>query len=59
MRGLDGGYVAFVEEFPGANTQGATLDEARAKASMALRAICPQSPAQREIAERVNPRAAS
>ncbi|MDX2206828.1 MAG: type II toxin-antitoxin system HicB family antitoxin [Gemmatimonadales bacterium] len=25
----DGGYVAFVEELPGANTQGETLDEAR------------------------------
>ena len=24
------GYIAFVEELPGANTQGATLDEARA-----------------------------
>jgi predicted RNase H-like HicB family nuclease len=24
------GYVAFVEELPGANTQGATLEEARA-----------------------------
>ena len=24
------GYIAFVEEFPGANTQGATLEEARA-----------------------------
>ncbi len=24
-----GGYVAFVEELPGANTQGATLEEAR------------------------------
>jgi len=24
------GYVAFVEELPGANTQGTTLDEARA-----------------------------
>ena len=23
------GYVAFIEELPGANTQGATLDEAR------------------------------
>ena len=23
------GYVAFLEELPGANTQGATLDEAR------------------------------
>lgn len=26
---VDEGYVAFVEELPGANTQGATLDEAR------------------------------
>ncbi len=25
----EGGFVAFVEELPGANTQGATLDEAR------------------------------
>ena len=24
-----GGYVAFVEELPGANTQGETIDEAR------------------------------
>jgi predicted RNase H-like HicB family nuclease len=24
------GYVAFIEELPGANTQGATLEEARA-----------------------------
>lgn len=27
---VPGGYVAFVEELPGANTQGATLEEARA-----------------------------
>jgi predicted RNase H-like HicB family nuclease len=27
---LSEGYVGFVEELPGANTQGATLDEARA-----------------------------
>ena len=26
---VEGGYVAFVEELPGANTQGATLEEAR------------------------------
>ena len=26
----EGGYVAFVEELPGANTQGETLEEARA-----------------------------
>ncbi len=28
-RRVSGGYIAFVEELPGANTQGATLDEAR------------------------------
>jgi predicted RNase H-like HicB family nuclease len=26
---VPGGYIAFVEELPGANTQGATLEEAR------------------------------
>jgi predicted RNase H-like HicB family nuclease len=30
------GYVAFVEELPGANTQGMTLDEARANLSEAV-----------------------
>ena len=30
FRKVPEGYVAFVEELPGANTQGATLDEARA-----------------------------
>jgi predicted RNase H-like HicB family nuclease len=30
------GYVAFVEELPGANTQGATLDEARANLNEAV-----------------------
>lgn len=30
FRRVPEGYVAFVEELPGANTQGATLDEARA-----------------------------
>ena len=29
FRAVPEGYVAFVEELPGANTQGATLDEAR------------------------------
>lgn len=28
-RRVPGGYVAFVEELPGANTQGETLEEAR------------------------------
>ncbi|MEM8558688.1 MAG: type II toxin-antitoxin system HicB family antitoxin [Bacteroidota bacterium] len=30
FRRVPEGYIAFVEELPGANTQGATLDEARA-----------------------------
>ena len=30
------GYVAFVEELPGANTQGETLEEARANLSEAV-----------------------
>jgi predicted RNase H-like HicB family nuclease len=30
------GYVAFVEELPGANTQGATLEEARANIAEAV-----------------------
>lgn len=30
------GYIAFVEELPGANTQGETLDEARANLKEAI-----------------------
>ena len=30
------GYIGFVEELPGANTQGATLEEARANLSEAV-----------------------
>jgi predicted RNase H-like HicB family nuclease len=30
------GYIAFVEELPGANTQGDTLDEARANLNEAV-----------------------
>ena len=30
------GFIAFVEELPGANTQGATLDEARANVREAV-----------------------
>ena len=29
FRRVPEGYIAFVEEYPGANTQGATLEEAR------------------------------
>ena len=30
FRRVPEGYIAFIEEFPGANTQGASLEEARA-----------------------------
>jgi predicted RNase H-like HicB family nuclease len=33
------GYIGFVEELPGANTQGATLDEARANLREAVTLI--------------------
>ena len=33
------GFIAFVEEIPGANTQGATLDEARANLEEAVQLV--------------------
>ncbi len=33
------GYVAFVEELPGSNTQGATLDEARSNLVEAVQLV--------------------
>lgn len=33
------GYIAFVEELPGANTQGASLEEARANLREAVRLV--------------------
>lgn len=33
------GYIGFVEELPGANTQGATLDEARANLQEAVHLV--------------------
>lgn len=33
------GYIAFVEELPGANTQGATLEEARANLHEAVELV--------------------
>ncbi|MGH8582486.1 MAG: type II toxin-antitoxin system HicB family antitoxin [Gammaproteobacteria bacterium] len=33
------GYIGFVEELPGANTQGATLDEARANLAEAFELV--------------------
>ena len=42
------GYIAFVEELPGANTQGATLEEARANLAEAVQLVLE---ANRELAE--------
>ena len=33
------GYIAFVEELPGANTQGSTIDEARANLQEAVELV--------------------
>ena len=33
------GYIGYVEELPGANTQGATLDEARANLHEAIQLV--------------------
>jgi predicted RNase H-like HicB family nuclease len=43
------GYIAFVEEVPGANTQGATLEEARANLHEAVAMVLETN---RELAER-------
>jgi predicted RNase H-like HicB family nuclease len=43
------GYIAFVEELPGANTQGATLEEARENLREAVALVVQ---ANRELAER-------
>ena len=42
------GYAAFVEELPGANTQGATLDEARENLKEAVEMVLQ---ANRDLAE--------
>jgi predicted RNase H-like HicB family nuclease len=42
------GYAAFAEELPGANTQGATLEEARANLIEAIQMVLA---ANRELAE--------
>ena len=50
----EGGYVAYIEELPGVNTQGETLEEARANLQDALLLIIE---VQREIAaERQSPK---
>ncbi len=39
FRKVPEGYVAFVEELPGANTQGATLEEARENIKEAIELV--------------------
>ncbi len=39
FRKVPSGYVGFVEELPGANTQGATLQEARANLAEAVQLV--------------------
>ena len=39
FRQVPEGFVAFVEELPGANTQGATLDEARTNLTEAVELV--------------------
>ena len=43
------GYIAFIEELPGANTQGATLEEARENLQEAVAMVLE---ANRELSER-------
>ncbi|TAN22072.1 MAG: type II toxin-antitoxin system HicB family antitoxin [Acidobacteria bacterium] len=45
----EGGYIAYVEELPGANTQGETLEEARANLREAVELVLGTN---RELAER-------
>ncbi len=46
---VEGGYVAFVEELPGANTQGDTIEEARENLREAVSLVLE---ANRELAEK-------
>lgn len=48
FRKFPDGYAAFVEELPGANTQGATLEEARANLKEAIALVLE---ANRQLAE--------
>jgi predicted RNase H-like HicB family nuclease len=44
----EGGYIAYIEEIPGVNTQGETLDEARINLHEALELV---TQAYRDLAE--------
>ena len=39
FQNVNEGYIGFVEELPGANTQGATLEEARANLEEAIELV--------------------
>ena len=45
---VEGGYAAFIEELPGANTQGATIEEARENLQEAVALVVEVN---RELAE--------
>ena len=45
FRKVPEGYIAFIEEFPGANTQGATLEEARTNLREAVTLVVEANPA--------------
>jgi predicted RNase H-like HicB family nuclease len=45
---VPGGYIAYVQELPGANTQGVTLEETRTNLSEAVRMVLQAS---RDLAE--------
>ena len=49
FRKVPEGYIAFVEELPGANTQGATLEEARANLMEAVELVLDQKTAETAI----------
>ena len=51
FRQVPEGYIGFVEELPGANTQGATLEEARTNLREAVAMILD---ANRELAQEAN-----
>ena len=51
FRKVPEGYIGYVEELPGANTQGDTLEEARANLEEAVRLVLETN---RELAEEVS-----
>ena len=50
---VDGGYIGYVEELPGANTQGGTLAETRENLADAIAMVLR---ANRELTRRAQPR---